>query len=117
MDILTLIRSYVEGLLAAEDKFIEHLDTFPELEKTVVELTNRMAAGFLGALADSFYGALLQGKYVCSVNGAYTEKRFCHGKEARLTGGFRVIDNNAVNLMNNMTAALIAALFLLTGLV
>ena len=75
------------------------------------------AAGFLGALADSFYGALLQGKYVCSVNGAYTEKRFCHGKESRLTGGFRVIDNNAVNLMNNMTAALIAALFLLTGLV
>ena len=75
------------------------------------------AAGVLGALADSFYGALLQGKYVCSVNGAYTEKRFCHGKEARLTSGFRVIDNNAVNLMNNMTAALIAALFLLTGLV
>lgn len=48
MDILTLIRSYVEGLLDAEDKFIEHLDTFPELEKTVVELTNQMAAGFLG---------------------------------------------------------------------
>ena len=50
MDILTLIRSYVEGLLEAEDRFIEHLDTFPELEKTVVDLTNRMAAGFLGAV-------------------------------------------------------------------
>ena len=50
MDILTLIRSYVEGLLDAEDKFIEHLDSFPELEKTVVELTNRMAAGFLGVV-------------------------------------------------------------------
>lgn len=50
MDILTLIRAYVEGLLEAEDRFIEHLDTFPELEKTVVELTNRMAAGFLGAV-------------------------------------------------------------------
>ena len=50
MDILTLIGSYVEGLLEAEDRFIEHLDSFPELEKTVVELTNRMAAGFLGAV-------------------------------------------------------------------
>ena len=50
MDILTLIRSYVEGLLEAEDRFIEHLDSFPELEKTVVELSNRMAAGFLGAV-------------------------------------------------------------------
>jgi len=50
MDILTLIRSYVEGLLDAEDRFIDHLDTFPELEKTVVELTNRMAAGFLGTV-------------------------------------------------------------------
>ena len=50
MDIITLITEYVEGLLAAEDKFIEHLDSFPELEKTVVELTNRMAAGFLGVV-------------------------------------------------------------------
>lgn len=50
MDILTLIRSYVEGLLDAEDRFIDHLDTFPELEQTVVELTNRMAAEFLGVV-------------------------------------------------------------------
>ena len=41
MDIVSLISSYVEGLLEAEDRFIEHLDSFPELEKTVVELTNR----------------------------------------------------------------------------
>ena len=50
MDILTLIRSYVEGLLDAEDRFIEHLDSFPELEETVVRLTNQMAAGFLSAV-------------------------------------------------------------------
>lgn len=48
MDIVTLITSYVEGLFEAEDRFIEHLDSFPELEKTVVDLTNRMAADFLG---------------------------------------------------------------------
>ncbi|MBO4407222.1 MAG: DUF92 domain-containing protein [Clostridia bacterium] len=76
-----------------------------------------LAAGFLGALADSVYGALLQGKYLCSVDGAYTEKRFCHGEEARLIGGFRVIDNNIVNLMNNVTAAALAALVVLTELI
>ena len=76
-----------------------------------------LAAGFLGALADSVYGALLQGKYICAEDGAYTEKRFCHGKEARLTGGFRMIDNNTVNLMNNITAAAFGALMLLSGLI
>ena len=50
MDILTLIRAYVEGLFDAEDKFIENLSSFPELEKTVVELTNRMAADFLSVV-------------------------------------------------------------------
>ena len=47
--IITLLSDYVTGLLKAEEDFIEHLDSFPELEQTVVELSNRMAAGFLGA--------------------------------------------------------------------
>ena len=28
MDIVSLIRSYVEGLLEAENRFIEHLDSY-----------------------------------------------------------------------------------------
>ena len=47
--IITLLSDYVTGLLKAQEDFIEHLDAFPELEQTVVELSNRMAAGFLGA--------------------------------------------------------------------
>ncbi len=47
--IITLLSDYVTGLLKAQEDFIEHLDSFPELEQTVVELSNRMAAGFLSA--------------------------------------------------------------------
>lgn len=46
--IIALIEGYVEGLLKAEDEFIGHLDDFTGLEKTVTELSNRMAADFLG---------------------------------------------------------------------
>lgn len=50
MDIISLIKAYVTGLLDAEDQFIEHLNTFPELEAKVVELTNKMAADFLSVV-------------------------------------------------------------------
>lgn len=48
MDIIALINGLVSGLLNAEEDFLKHLDTFPAFEETVHELTNQMAAGFLG---------------------------------------------------------------------
>lgn len=48
MDIITLIDSYVRGLLHAEAEFLEHLNTLPILEETVSELSNKMAADFIG---------------------------------------------------------------------
>ena len=48
MDIITLIRELVTGLLDAEEKFLEHLDTFPAFEESVHGLTDQMAADFLG---------------------------------------------------------------------
>lgn len=47
--IIALLQKYTEGLLEAQNSFMEHLESFPELEKTVTELSNRMAADFLGA--------------------------------------------------------------------
>jgi hypothetical protein len=47
MDIITLVNELVTGLLAAEDKFIDHLQDFPTMEKDVSELTSRTAAEFL----------------------------------------------------------------------
>lgn len=48
MDIITLINNYVSGLLNAEEEFLEHLDSLTAFEETVSELSNRMAAGFIG---------------------------------------------------------------------
>lgn len=47
--IIPLLNDYVTGLLEAEDRFVCNLNAFPDLEKEVVELSNRMAAGFLAA--------------------------------------------------------------------
>lgn len=47
--IITLLKDYTDGLLDAQSNFLEHLGDFPELEEAVVELSNKMAAGFLGA--------------------------------------------------------------------
>ena len=48
MDIITLIKDLVTGLLGAEKEFLKHLDTFSEFEENVHGLTDQMAAGFLG---------------------------------------------------------------------
>ena len=48
MDIITLIKELVTGLLDAEEEFLRHLDTFPAFEESVHGLTDQVAAGFLG---------------------------------------------------------------------
>lgn len=48
MDIITLINNYVSGLLKAEEKFLEHLDSLTTFEETVSGLSSRMAADFIG---------------------------------------------------------------------
>ena len=50
MDIITLIKELVTGLLNAEEEFLKHLDAFPKFEETVHELTDQMAADFMGAV-------------------------------------------------------------------
>ena len=46
MDIITLINTFVSGLLNAEEEFLEHLDSFTMFEETVSRLSNQMAADF-----------------------------------------------------------------------
>lgn len=48
MDIITLIKVLVSGLLNAQEKFLEHLDQFSTFEETVNGLTDRVAADFIG---------------------------------------------------------------------
>lgn len=48
MDIITLIDSYARGLVHAEEAFLKHLNMLSTLEETVSELSNKMAADFIG---------------------------------------------------------------------
>ena len=48
MDIITLIQVLVSGLLNAQEEFLEHLDRFSTFEETVNELTDQVAADFIG---------------------------------------------------------------------
>ena len=48
MDIITLIKALVSGLVDAEEDFLKHLDTFSMFEESVRILTNQMAADFIG---------------------------------------------------------------------
>ena len=47
MDIITLIKVLVSGLLDAEEEFLKHLDTFSMFEESVRGLTNQMATDFI----------------------------------------------------------------------
>lgn len=68
-----------------------------------------MAAGFVGSVADSVFGATLQARYVCERDGKLTE-RFIHscGSKTKLVRGFAVIDNDSVNFLASVVGALLA---------
>jgi uncharacterized membrane protein len=68
-------------------------------------------AGFVGSLADSVLGALVQGIYYCDSCGKETEKTVhkC-GKKTRLLRGFREFDNDAVNFLSTFVGGAIAFL-------
>ncbi|MGI0090819.1 MAG: DUF92 domain-containing protein [Nitrososphaerales archaeon] len=57
---------------------------------------------------DSFLGSTLQGQNRCRVCGARTESARHHGKSTVRERGIRMLDNNGVNLIATIAAALIA---------
>ena len=67
-----------------------------------------------GVFLDSLLGARLQCRRQCQICGKPTEKTVHCGKETAAVGGIRLLNNDAVNLISNLTAtALAAALFIL----
>ena len=67
----------------------------------------------LGILIDSVLGSLAQAKYVCSVCGKATEKTLHCGQATKHTGGVTFINNDTVNILSNVSTAVIAAVYLL----
>ncbi|NYZ78292.1 DUF92 domain-containing protein [Candidatus Micrarchaeota archaeon] len=68
----------------------------------------------LGSLADSLFGATVQGIYYCPKCRKETEKRLhgC-GTKTRLRKGFAVIDNDSVNFLSSIVGGAAAAGFYL----
>jgi uncharacterized membrane protein len=63
----------------------------------------------LGGLADSFFGATVQGVYYCAKCRKETEKRLHRcGTRTKLKRGYAFIDNDAVNLLASVIGALAA---------
>ncbi len=65
-------------------------------------------SGFLAALVDSALGSAVQAKYRCPVCGALTEKKVHCGEKGSLEKGLRIVDNDMVNFLNNLSGAVLA---------
>ena len=81
--------------------------------ETAYALIAVISAAFLAMNFDSLLGATVQGKNKCKICGADTENLYHHGEPTVSEKGIRFLDNNAVNLIATVAAALISvALYL-----
>lgn len=68
------------------------------------------AAGFAGSIFDSVLGSRLQHKLICPVCGLVVESHIHCGANTVYAKGFKLLDNNAVNLVSNLFSLLIFGL-------
>jgi len=68
-------------------------------------------SGFIGSLIDSLFGATIQAQYYCGTCKKPTEQRVHHcGTRTVLKSGFRLVDNDTVNLLSSIAGGVVAAL-------
>lgn len=63
----------------------------------------------IGVFIDSILGSRLQCRRQCNVCGKLTEKTLHCGNPTTVVGGLRYLNNDAVNLLSNLTATVLAA--------
>ena len=66
-------------------------------------------AGAVGSVADSFFGATIQGHYHDPERNQVTEHEVRNGRKLPLCRGIRWIDNDVVNFLSNMVAVLVGS--------
>ncbi|GKU81258.1 DUF92 domain-containing protein [Niallia sp. NCCP-28] len=69
--------------------------------------------GFVGNLLDTLLGALLQAEYQCKVCEKMVEKKIHCGKKTVKRKGFTILNNDIVNILSGVFAALLALFVLL----
>ncbi len=65
---------------------------------------------FFQTIIDSFFGSMLQVKYVCDRCYKVTEKNICCNKTTRKISGVSFINNNMVNLISSIIITIIAVI-------
>lgn len=93
------------GLAASFLVALLHIGTYPyELSRSFVIIAG---TGFLGSFIDSVLGATLQVQYR-KEDGTLTEKSEIDGKKLERARGIPFIDNDAVNFISGLMAAVLA---------
>jgi uncharacterized membrane protein len=72
-----------------------------------------VSGAFLGMNFDSLLGASVQGRNKCRVCGKQTEELMHHGERTISESGIRYFENNVVNLVSTVAAAVISAVIFL----
>ncbi len=72
-----------------------------------------LLCSFIGAILDSYFGALFQVKYLCPHCHMVTEATIHCGEKTKYYRGLSLMDNNAVNFISNLCSVVLAFLFVL----
>ncbi len=102
------IAVFVAGINVLVCIFIAKMLLFPAL------IVGGMS--IMGVMLDSVLGSLTQAKYRCPTCGKLVESNVCCGTKTELVSGYRIIDNNMVNIISNSVAAAMGILIALLAL-
>ncbi|QNO14640.1 DUF92 domain-containing protein [Alkalicella caledoniensis] len=107
---LGTLASFLGGLFIAIVFISFSYFAYPELSNEIwILLFLCTFGGFLGSIIDSVLGASAQGIYKDMEN-RFTEKRYSSSEENTLVRGFKVINNNLVNLLSGTISATLVVL-------
>ena len=104
MSVIGTLSSFVASIIIALIPFAFGLYGMNFWPVTVAAL-----AAFGGVIFDSFLGSLFQIKYTCRECGALTERESHCGRPTVRHSGFAFFDNDVVNLLSGVFAAILAA--------
>ncbi len=102
--LLGIFASFIGSLIIALIYFI--------FTPNIMHLIIITLSGTIGNLIDSFLGATLQVKYQCPKCNIITEQEtHCNNKTKRIKG-YKILDNDIINLITNIIAGLISYIML-----
>lgn len=107
ISILGTISAFLGAGLIAVIFLIGYIVKFGFTLQAIVFSMIVVILGFMGCIIDSLVGAALQAKYRCEICGKVTEKKIHHERSTKLIAGYKFINNDVVNFISILSAALI----------